>query len=594
MKRGKRGVLCLLLAGSLALGGCQKADTQKAFDEFIGREFTDSMAADYVSAHSLMTDPAAFGVEPAEPGWGSRFDAESLEAARQETERTLEEFAKFQKEDLTPAQQETWEIYQWEGQLAQALNGEEFDLYPCLFGSLSGLHYQIPTTLADWEIRAEADIPDLIALIRDTRPYLESALDYTRRQQEAGLLMLDIQQVKSYCDGVIEQGEESGILQSLLEGIDALGLESDRAEGYKQEVREAFREDFLPAYQELSQGLEELTEGQNNQEGLAAFPNGREYYQLLLQNSCGSDKSVEQIRQMMEQSLERHLQNILLLVQARPELYQLWVSGEEPDTGYTDYQSMLADLEEAIQGDFPSVGQLDYEIRPISGEIASDTGVAAYFNIPALDGSEPKQLRVNPNLGEIGSVDTFLTVAHEGFPGHMYQVAWAYQNLDSPYRKVLAGSPAYTEGYATYAQSLAGQYLTELDQDYLTLLWEEQMAGSCLIVLADIGIHYEGWSQQQMGAYFKEMGFALDALSLSLQYRQLQANPCAFQPYYVGYEEIRALRRQAEEELGEDFSQLDFHQALLKSGSAPFFVVEWNVEEYIQSAGQTAGQQPAA
>ena len=220
--------------------------------------------------------------------------------------------------------------------------------------------------------------------------------------------------------------------------------------------------------------------------------------------------------------------------------------------------------------------------------------MAAYFNIPALDGSEPKQLRVNPNLGEIGSVDTFLTVAHEGFPGHMYQVAWAYQNLDSPYRKVLAGSPAYTEGYATYAQSLAGQYLTELDQDYLTLLWEEQMAGSCLIVLADIGIHYEGWSQQQMGAYFEEMGFALDALSLSLQYRQLQANPCAFQPYYVGYEEIRALRRQAEEELGEDFSQLDFHQALLKSGSAPFFVVEWNVEEYIQSAGQTAGQQPAA
>ena len=85
---------------------------------------------------------------------------------------------------------------------------QEFDLYPCLFGSLSGLHYQIPTTLADWEIRTEADIPDLIALIRDTRPYLESALDYTRRQQEAGLLMLDIQQVKSYCDGVIEQGED--------------------------------------------------------------------------------------------------------------------------------------------------------------------------------------------------------------------------------------------------------------------------------------------------------------------------------------------------------------------------------------------------
>ena len=91
MKKGMRGALCLLLAGSLALGGCRKADAQKAFDEFIGREFTDSMAADYVSAHSLMTDPAAFGVEPAEPGWGSRFDTESLEAARQGLLRGMEE-----------------------------------------------------------------------------------------------------------------------------------------------------------------------------------------------------------------------------------------------------------------------------------------------------------------------------------------------------------------------------------------------------------------------------------------------------------------------------------------------------------------------
>lgn len=57
---------------------------------------------------------------------------------------------------------------------------------------------------------------------------------------------------------------------------------------------------------------------------------------------------------------------------------------------------MLLDIKERMKEDFPEVGNLDYEIKDVNKEIASDTGVAAYFYIPALDGKSIKQMRVKP------------------------------------------------------------------------------------------------------------------------------------------------------------------------------------------------------
>ena len=80
-------------------------------------------------------------------------------------------------------------------------------------------------------------------------------------------------------------------------------------------------------------------------------------------------------------------------------------------------------------------------------ELASNSGVTAYFNIPTLDGDSIKQLRVNPISNDVSSISTFSTVAHEGFPGHMYQYAYMYENVESNYIKALSNINAYTEGY---------------------------------------------------------------------------------------------------------------------------------------------------
>ena len=202
-----------------------------------------------------------------------------------------------------------------------------------------------------------------------------------------------------------------------------------------------------------------------------------------------------------------------------------------------------------------------------------------------------RQLRVNPLSNDVSSISTYSTVAHEGFPGHMYQYAYLYENLTSPWRKALASNDAYTEGYATYAQYAAFQYLDSVDTTLLNVYRENEMVTNCVVVLTDIGIHYDGWSLDDFVQAMNGYGFQLDDAGAAALYRQLQANPCAFQPYYVGYEEFAAMRRQAQHALGSAFTEVGFHEAILKSGAAPFHVVQRNVDAYISEA---SGALPAA
>ena len=60
---------------------------------------------------------------------------------------------------------------------------------------------------------------------------------------------------------------------------------------------------------------------------------------------------------------------------------------------------------------------------------------------------------------DVQSLETFSTVAHEGIPGHMYQIAYAYKNVKDPWRNSMASFLGYTEGYATYTELYALKYL---------------------------------------------------------------------------------------------------------------------------------------
>ncbi|MEI3148106.1 MAG: hypothetical protein V8T10_09375 [Merdibacter sp.] len=89
---------------------------------------------------------------------------------------------------------------------------------------------------------------------------------------------------------------------------------------------------------------------------------------------------------MMEEAFNEHLQQLQMYAMAYPEETEQVLSQDLPKTGYTSYDEILQDLQGKIFDSFPQVEDLSYQIEDVNEEIASDSGVAAYFNIPSLDG----------------------------------------------------------------------------------------------------------------------------------------------------------------------------------------------------------------
>ena len=582
-------ITLLMLSAVMAFSftGCSKKDSgeeQKKFDEFMKQEFVESMEQSYPNTHIILENPKDYGVDTSKTK--VQIDKELNETTMKENkelnEKSAKAFKEFDRDTLSDEQKETYDIYSYMLDYTTEMNDSKFDYMSMPLESMTGMHTQLPTLFSDWTLRNEQDVKDVITLMKSVRPYMDSILAYTKKQEEKGTLMLDIKSVKEYCEKVVKEDVNSSVLTGLNESIDNLKLGDDKTKQYKAELKKAFQEYFLPAYSDIIKTMKELDSSKNNTLGLSHMKNGKEYYELLFKQATGTDKSIEDIKKELNSMSRSSLLAVQSVISKNKNLYDEYVNGKIK-TKYKDFESMLKDLDKDIKDDFPSVGTLNYRIRTIGEDLASG-GVAAYFNIPALDGTTPKQIRVNmlEDALNVQSLETFSTVAHEGIPGHMYQIAYAYKNVKDPWRNSMASFLGYTEGYATYTELYALKYLDGVSADAVKLQQNMVVYQDCLIALADIGIHYEGWTKEDLSNFLEENGLGVS--DVSDFYNQLQANPTAFLSYYVGYVQIANLKKDAQEELKDKFNDRDFHEAILKSGAAPFHVVEENVKDYIESA----------
>ena len=568
--------------------GEEDPEVQKAFADFVDKQYIESIESSYFTMHIYYTNPEAAGInlENVDITLGEAFSPENAAEDRATYKSLKEEIQTFDRSKLSPRQKDEYDSLEWEIDTVLKILDEKFDYYEQSFAPPNSLEANMLSYLTSYEIRNEREANEIAQLINAIPGYVDSHIAYAKVQQEKELFLGDFDAVIEGCDDILESGTESYALSSLKEDVDELSDVSDEdKEKYKNQITEAYENSFLPSVQKIKDAMEEMKDGYCNTEGYAKFPNGKEYYETLLNYSLGlSGQSVDDIRSYLEARNEKHMNDFYKVLMSDPSIMEAYSNNSEPTTGYEDYNKILMTVRSRLTKDYPDVKNLDYNVQPADKEEKlAEKNIAAYFLIPPLDGDHKQQMRVAPENKNIDSIESYATITHEGFPGHMYQYAYAYENIDSEYINTL-GVDGTVEGYAVYSQYHALDYLDSVSEGNKKLYRANNELIYILYGLVDIGINYDGWTLQETKDYFNDAGYALDDETVLEIYDYLRCTPTSYTPYSYGYEVIEELRENAEEKLGDKFDAIAFNTALLDAGPTPYVVVKNHIDAYVNSA----------
>ncbi len=584
-------VVCALL---IAFGGIviwqRGAGGPAAFDDYMDELFKENIVGNTVNLHYTLAHPENYGIQDYEISLGS-FVMEDFEKDYKDMEAVKKRLLGFDKNELTREQQLTYDIVL--DYVETELSVKDLTLYTEVLGPTTGYQSQLPVVLAEYTFRTQRDIEDYLALLSKVDEMTEQIIAFEKEKAKAGLFMSDYaaDAIIGQCEEFISNPEENYMIDVFNDKIDAFeGLSEEEKESYREKNHAIITSEIVEAYQTLIDGLTALKGSGTNELGLCYYENGKEYYEYLLRSGTGSDLSVKKQKKRIEKFITDYFRSVYEVMSHYPDIYDALEAYEFPDM---EPEAMLQDLTKKIEEDFPAPPEVDYTIKYVHPSMQEDMSPAFYLTTP-IDDIQNNLIYINrKHLGQEseGGRSLYTTLAHEGYPGHLYQNACtASGNL--PLVRSLFSFPGYAEGWATYVEfeyaydyagdDVAVESMFAGDKEIVAdVLAGNEAVSLALLGYIDLGIHYDGWDREDMADYLADFGVT-DKNTVDEFFDIIVEEPGNYLSYVVGYLEILDLREKAEEKLGEKFSAREFHEFLLEIGPAPFYVIEEYMEGWME------------
>ena len=583
MKRFPKKIISILifLAVSVSLAVyvdavSSAAIVRKAFDEFAHRQFCRFAAEDTISLHYYLKDPGSYGIEPTQPTLG-KFSAEKYSERMEYFRLVLEELELFDYKSLDTERRITFDIIKFWLMTDLEIENKDLFYYTNVLSLTSGVQAELPILFAEYKFYGKDDADDYLALLDKTEEYFTDILLFEQQKSEKGLFMSDFT-----ADAVIEQcrefaaaKEDNYLIETFDSKIEELDITNELKTAYKNENRQKIIDCIIPAYNKLADGLAELKGTGINNNGLCYFENGKRYYEYLAKTTTGSDKSVDVMTEMVDASLNRSIYSIMYILQNDPSVYGYL---ETLDFGSADPAEILLILKRGIESDFPTGADGDFSLKYVHPSMENSLSPAFYM-IPPIDDFSSNVIYINKN--RISADSLFTTLAHEGYPGHLYQTTYFYSKNPNPVRRIFDNS-GFVEGWAVYAE-LYSYFLADfsiLNENLSELLYADAQLRLAIHTRADIGINYNGWTEDDLNDFLTSFGISDRNVCRSI-FEQIIQDPGNFLRYYVGYLEIQELLEYASDNLGDRFIPRDFNRCLLDIGPAPFPIVRDAVHRYV-------------
>lgn len=571
----------LLLSSSLLFSGCSSirasSDTNTAFRQFTLELFRQDVAANTIGLHYTLKDPSAYDIVQAPVTYGS-FSTNTT-GMMASLENSLSALSHYHYEDLTDENKLTYDIL--ESYLQTAQKGAPYLLYEEPLGEITGIQAQLPVLLAEYPFHDIKDVDTYLSLLSCTPDYFNSLISFEKEKADSGLFIPDstVDAVVDQCSSFVDMKDSNYLLTTFDERLSKIpGLSSTVKRNYQKKNQEMIANAVVPAYESLIDALLELRGSGKNKKGVCYFPNGKEYYSYVVERDTGSPRSVSEIKKLIHDQISSDLLSIQTLLSKDPELASRPVSAEAPPDKSDIFlqnqidrnqpEQILTLLEQKSSAAFPAPPDVTAQVKYVPNAMEPYLSPAFYM-IPAIDDQSENVIYINQSRN-VDTLKLFTTLAHEGYPGHLYQTTYFAEKNTEPLRSIFNFS-GYVEGWATYAE-MCSYYLSPLPKDQAALFQKNGSLTLGLYAAADIGIHYDGWSVPDTVRFFSDYGIK-DTDAIQEIYNLILSDPGNYLKYYVGYLEFMELKKKAMKIDGDEFSQKNFHRAVLDIGPAPFDIV---------------------
>lgn len=581
----RKRLLSLLLLLGLLLGGCRAAGSgdhaaQKSFGEFTGELFLSTATSDSLTLNYTLSSPEKYGIKTLPDGFPS-FTKSEWEQGMSATENTLSRLQQYDRSKLSFYDRLLYDVLA--SSLKTDLQAEPFLSYFYSFDPSSGIQAQLPVLLSEFLIQSRQDIDQYLALLRSLPDYFSSllALEQAKKSSKTLPAKSTLEKTIAQCESLLSSAGTKPIHENFKKRIASLSFLSEDEKGrLVNEHKQSLTDNLIPAYQSLIRGLAQLADGAPTDGSLASYPDGRAYYAYLLRDKTGSSLTPEQLEEELTQMLAAAEQELLRIAAKDPAAFY---SCETHAVRYTDPAQTLQTLRQKITADFPTISQPVCHIRYVDASL-EDFLSPAFYLTPPIDSETVNVIYIN-GAARYRHSPLFNTLAHEAYPGHLYQNCYMRQKGMAPLRYVL-NFPGYTEGYATYAEIYSYRYLGA-SGDETAILENNAISLHCLYALCDLGIHYFHWDQTQLTAFLQSHGVYAGE-SMESIYETIIDSPGSYLPYTVGYLEIMKLKEAFLKEQKGSCPDLLFHRFLLDMGPAPYpvlhdYIKSWGEEEEIQN-----------
>ena len=562
-------VLSIIYAAILSPAG----KSTGSFSEFCTTLFREEMKSNTMNLHFTLKDPKAAGIDSYEITLGSLSGDSPHNQARQ-LKKLSEELKKYSHRSLKGKDRLTCRLLS--DYISRQQNLAAYPYYDEPLTPSGGVTSQLPVLLAEYTFRNTRDIKDYLGLLSQMDTYFLGILDYEQKKADAGLFMSDEACLKVIegCEVFTEHPDDNFLIDTFSNRLNAMdGLTDTQKNAYLKQHSKVLSDHVIPAYSQMIKGLTMLLGRGHNNWGLCNFPEGKAYYEAVVSADTGCDDSVEDLFSQIAKARREDLTFCQNLLEKNPKLAS---QSPKPDAALKEENAMLSRLQKEILTDFPAPPQTEVEICHVDPALSEYLAPAFYITAP-IDDISHNRIYINDAKNDT-DIYYFTTLAHEGYPGHLYQTICT-SSYGAPEVLSLLNYPGYTEGWATYTE-MQSFYYAGLDQDLASLLQHNQAATLSLYATADIGIHYFGWEKEKIAAFWSEYGVD-DTATVKRITDLILEEPGNYLKYYVGYLKFRQMREQLALE-NKSFSVSAFHEAILRTGPSPFSVLEETVRDQLK------------